>query len=179
MMKRWLAFLIAAIVIALIHEGTHAIMAAMYHELDAFQAHLFGLEVIYKTPPAEREGVHWALISGTSNLATLSLGYIFLSFGGRFAASRSWLLKSGALYLTVLALLADPFNLSLGAFIYGGDANGIAVGLGVNRYLIQAVFFLVLLINRELIARRLFPLYAVQVSSFFFQPWIGAKGRQA
>ncbi len=174
-MKRWLAFLIAAIVVALIHEGTHAIMAAMYHELDAFQAHLFGLEVIYKTPPAERQGIHWAYISGASNLATLTLGYLLLSLGRRLAQTRPIFLKAVAFYLTLLALLADPFNLSLGAFIYGGDANGIAVGLGVNRYLIQAVSFVVLLTNRELIAQRLFPLYNVRVSFFLFQPWFRTR----
>lgn len=178
-MKRWLAFILAVVILIAVHEGAHAATAALYDEFAAFRVLPFGFEVVYRTPLDQRQGVHWALISGVSNLATLLLGYRFLSLGGRFAASRSWLLKSGAFYLTFLTLLADPFNLSLGAFIYGGDANGIAAGLGVSRYLIQAVFFLVLLVNRELIAHRLFPLYAVKVSSFLFQPWIGAKGRQA
>lgn len=178
-MKRWLAFLIAAIVIALIHEGTHAVMAAMYHELDAFQVRLLGLEVIYKTPPTERQGAHWAYISGASNLATIMLGYLLLLLAGKFAASRLWLIKAGAFYLILLALLADPFNLSLGALIYGGDAVGIAAGLGVSRYLIQAVFFGILLINRELIAQRLLPLYHVRVSSFLLQPWVGARADRA
>ncbi len=178
-MKRWLAFLLAAIAIALIHEGMHAVMAAMYHELDSFQVHLIGLEVIYKTPTPERQGVHWAFISGASNLATILLGYTLLLLARKFAACRFWLIKAGAFYLTLLALLADPFNLSLGAFIYGGDANGIAAGLGINRYLIQIVFLGVLLVNRELIARRLLPLYNVQVRSFLLQPWVGVRASRA
>lgn len=178
-MKRWLAFLIAAIVIALIHEGTHAVIAAMYHELDAFQVRLFGLEVIFKTPTAERQGVHWAYISGASNLATLTLGYVLLLLGKPLAQTRTIFPKAVAFYLTLLALLADPFNLSLGAFIYGGDANGIATSLGISRSLIQIVFFVVLLINRELIAQRLFPLYNVRVSSFLLQPWVRIRKDKA
>jgi hypothetical protein len=69
-------------------------------------------------------------------------------------------------------LLIDAFNLSIGPFIFGGDVNGIAVGLGVNRYLIQVFFFLVLLANRELVAQKLFPAYHVQPRHPLLKPWI-------
>jgi hypothetical protein len=74
-------------------------------------------------------------------------------------------------YATVLFLLLDALNLSIGPFLYGGDANGIAVGLGIDRLTIQAVFFIVLLVNRELIASKLMPLFDVHPKSILFQPW--------
>ncbi len=79
--------------------------------------------------------------------------------------------------MTLISLLADPFNLSVGPFIYGGDANGIALGLGINRYVIQTIFLLVLLANRELVAQKLFPMYDVQVKHILFQPLIRRANR--
>jgi hypothetical protein len=70
--------------------------------------------------------------------------------------------------LTLISLLADLFNLSVGPFIYGGDANGIAAGLGINRYIIQMIFLVVLLVNRELVAQKLFPMYNVPIKHILF-----------
>jgi len=36
-MRKWLAFLLAMIVLAVIHEGTHAVVAAFYNEYEAFR----------------------------------------------------------------------------------------------------------------------------------------------
>ena len=58
-------------------------------------------------------------------------------------------------YITFLFLVLDALNLSIGPFFYGGDVHGIARGLGVHHYVIQLVFFIVLLFNRELIAQKL------------------------
>jgi len=70
----------------------------------------------------------------------------------------------------LICLLADPFNLSVGPFLYGGDANGIAVGLGINRIVIQAIFLVVLVANRELVAQKLIPMYNVEGNHLLFRP---------
>lgn len=144
----------------------------LYDEFEAFHIRPFGLEVTFRTPVEERHGIHWVFISGSSNLATILLGYLLLSFGKRFARLRSSLLKSTLFYLTLILLFADPLNLSIGPFIYGGDANGIAIGLGIHRAVIQMIFLVVFFANRELVAQKLFPRYEVQVKHIFFRPWI-------
>jgi len=175
-MKKWLAFMLALLVFAAVHEGAHALVAANYGELKAFHVRPFGLEVILRTPTDERTGIQWAFISGTSNVLTLLLGYTLLMLSQKCNRFQSPFLKASVFYLTLIALLFDAFNLSIGPFIFGGDANGIAVGLGVNRYLIQALFFLVMLANRELIAQKLFPPYNVQPRHPLFKPWIQVAG---
>ena len=110
-MRKWLAFLLAVIVLAVIHEGTHAVVAAFYSEYEAFHVRPLGFEVTFRTPVIERRGVQWAFISGASNLVTLMMGYLLLLAGHRFAHSRAAFLKTGIYYLTMLSLLVDPFNL--------------------------------------------------------------------
>jgi len=171
-MRKWLAFLLAVMVLVVIHEGTHAVVAIIYGEYKAFHIRPLGFEVTFKTPVSERSGVQWAFISGASNLVTLAMGYLLLLSGQRFAHSRTAFLKAGIYYLTTLSLLVDPLNLSIGPFVYGGDADGIAVGLDISRYTIQVVFFLVLLVNREVVAQRLLPMYGVRTRHPLFRPWI-------
>jgi len=171
-MIKWLAFILAVIVLVVVHEGTHAVVGTVYDEYEAFHIRPLGFEVTFKTPVSERSGVQWSFISGSSNLVTLTMGYLLLLFGQRFAHSRIAFLKAGIYYLTTLSLLVDPFNLSIGPFIYGGDANGIAAGLDISRYVIQVVFFLVLFVNRELVAQKLLPMYGVRTRHPLFRPWI-------
>jgi len=40
--------LVAFLVVVLVHEGAHALVAAAYGELVAFQVHPYGFEVIFK-----------------------------------------------------------------------------------------------------------------------------------
>ncbi len=171
-MKKWLAFLLAVLILFTVHEGMHAWMAALYGEYEAFYVRPIGFEVTYRTAVDERSGIQWAFISGTSTVATLLLGYLLLAFGERLSRLRNVFLKAGVFYLTIVSLLFDPFNLSIGPFIYGGDANGIALGLGINRYVIQAIFLVLLLVNRELVAQKLLPMYDVQVKHILFRPLI-------
>lgn len=147
-------------------------LALLFDEYQAFHVRLLGLEVSYRTPVDQRVGAQWAVIAGISNVLTISLGYLLLFFARRLAHARSQFLRATLYYLTFLALLVDAFNLSIGAFIYGGDANGIALGLAIPRYWVQIVFLLVLLVNRELVARKLLPWYGVQVSHFLLKPWL-------
>jgi hypothetical protein len=171
-MKKWLAFMLAMLIFAAVHEGAHALLAAFFGELKAFQVRPLGLEVILRTPTDERAGIQWAFISGTSNVLTLLLGYSLLMLGQKCNRIQSVFMKASVFYLTLFALLLDAFNLSIGPFIYGGDVNGIAVGLGIHRYLIQALFFLVLLANRELVARKLLPAFNVQTTHPLLKTWI-------
>jgi len=76
--KKLLTFLVAFLVVVLVHEGAHALVAAAYGELAAFQVHPYGFEVILKTPVAQRQGIEWGLISGVSNVITVLLGYLLL-----------------------------------------------------------------------------------------------------
>ncbi len=171
-MKRWLVFMLAWVIVSFLHEGMHAVTAAAFDEYKAFHVRPYGLEVEYRTPVNERTGAKWAVVSGSSNLATIMLGYALLIPARRVAAGRSLLFKGGIYYLTLLSLLLDPLNLSVGPFLYGGDANGIAVGLGINRYIIQALFLLILLANRELVAQTLLPTYGVGTKSVLLRPWL-------
>ncbi|NPV75197.1 MAG: hypothetical protein HPY59_02360 [Anaerolineae bacterium] len=171
-MKKSLSFLFALAIFAIYHEAMHAIIAMLFGEYDSFHVRPFGLEITFKTPVAERSGFQWALISGTSNLATLMAGYGLLMASERASRLHQMFLKVTFYYLTLLFLLLDALNLSIGPFLYGGDANGIAVGLGVNRYLIQAFFFLTLLANRELVAQKLLPAFHVRTDHFLLRPWI-------
>jgi hypothetical protein len=96
---------------------------------------------------------------------------LLLAFRARLARWSNRFLSALAYWVTLFFLLADALNLSLGPLIYGGDADGIAVGLGINRYAVQVVFLLVLLLNRELIAGKLFPAYGVVTTHPFFRTW--------
>ncbi len=169
-MKRLLAFILAAVVFLSVHEAMHVWTASFYHEFETLRLRPIGPEVIYKTAVEERSGRHWALISGASSVTTLSIGYLLLLFSRRLARLSSRFLKSVLFYLTTASLVVDPFNLSFGPFLYGGDAEGIAVGLGVNRYLVQAFFLAFLLVNREVVIHKLFPLYRVSSGHLLFRP---------
>lgn len=171
-MKKWLAFLLAVFTFINLHERLHALVAAILGELKSFQVKPFGFEVVFRTPTDERTGIQWAIISGTSNMLTLLLGYSLLTFGEKCYCLKSSFLKATVFYITLLFLLIDAFNLSVGAFFFGGDVNGIAVGLGVNRFLIQVFFFLVMMANRELIAYKLFSAYHLQPMHPLLKPWV-------
>jgi hypothetical protein len=171
-MKKWLAFMLAMLIFAAVHEGSHALVATIFGEMRAFHVRPFGLEVIFQTPIEERAGVQWAFISGTSNVLTLLLGYSLLLLGQGGSRIKNAFLKASVFYLTLISLLLDAFNLSIGPFIFGGDVNGIAVGLGINRYLIQALFFIVMLANRELVAQKLLPVYDMQTTHPLLKPWV-------
>lgn len=177
-MRGWLVFLLAVVIFLAVHEGMHVGMAVLYNEYAALRIH-YGVfpEVLYKTPVNERAGVHWGFISGTSNLVTVLIGYLLLLMGERITRLRRWFFKQLFFYLTVILLLADPLNLSMGPLIYGGDALGIAVGFGVSRYVIQVISLAVLLVNRELIAQKLFPMHNVQTRHFLFRPLVQRPGR--
>jgi len=176
-MKKWLAFILAVILFFTLHEGLHALTASFFNEYQAFQIRPLGMEVIFKTPVAERSGSHWALISGASNLATVALGYILLSKAKTLGQPPFSFFQTTAYYLTFLGLFLDPLNLSLGPLLYGGDAIGIAFGLGISTWIIQVIFLIVFLINHELVARRLIPAYGVETDHFLFRPWFGSALR--
>ncbi|NLX37649.1 MAG: hypothetical protein GXY68_13270 [Chloroflexi bacterium] len=173
--RRWLAFLLAVLVFALLHEGAHVVMGLLFGEFEAFHVRPFGLEVTFRTTVAQRSGLRWALISGVSNVATVLLGYGLLWGATRLATLEQPWLRGVAFYLTTLCLLLDPLNLSIGPFIYGGDANGIAVGLNISRHIVQGMALGVLLVNRELVARQVLPRYGVSIVNPLLKPWLPGK----
>jgi len=176
-LNKWVSFIFAAILLAFIHEGTHAIVAMSYGEYEAFHVRPFGLEVTYNTPVVGRTGIKWGFISSSANIITLATGYMLLFGSRKFARIRNVFLRAVIYYVTLLALLLDALNLSIGPFIYGGDANGIAEGFGVNRYAIQIFFLIVFLVNRELVAQRLLTAYGVQTAFLLFRPWLVSRSR--
>ncbi len=149
-------------------------MAIPFNEYQSFVFKLIGPEVIFKTPIGEREGLKWSFISGVPNIITLIIGYILYYFR-EILNQTPKPLKSLLFYLTVFFLLFDAFNLSLGPFIYGGDIVGISIGLGINQIIIQFVFFILLVINREIIIQKIFPVYQVKTKHFLFRPLIKSK----
>jgi len=171
-MRKWLTFLLALVLLAFLHEGTHALVAGFFGEYDAFHVHPYGFEVTFNTPVEQRAGMQWAWISGMSNAVTILLGYVLLTLRKPLGSLRNLWAKGTFYYLTFAALLVDALNLSVGPFLYGGDANGIAVGLGVNRLVIQLVFLVVFLVNHELLARELLPAYGVESDHPLLRPWL-------
>ena len=169
-MKKIAILVLGILTFLVVHEGAHAVVGHAFGELEGFRLHYYGAEVIFKTPVEERSGIHWGFISGSANALTLALGYLLLALRKTLAATRNFFWRSYFYYLTFLFLFIDAFNLSIGPFLYGGDIGGIAVGFGLNRYLIQGIFLLVLLLNRELIVRKLFPVFGVKTSHPLFQP---------
>lgn len=175
-MKKYLPLLTAIILFAVIHEGAHAAVAYLLDEYAAFRVHFYGFEVIYKTPVAEREGIVWVYVAGISNVLTLTIGYVFFILRKVLVWIPNRFFNRLCYWVIFVFMLFDPFNLSIIPFFFGGDIGGIAHGLGINRYLIQSIFFAVLLINRELIIHKLFPLYGIKTKHLLFQPIFRVKG---
>jgi hypothetical protein len=171
-MKKYLPLILALIVFAIIHEGLHAVIAYVNREYGDFQVKPFGLEVIFTTPVEERSGLRWGFISGVSNIATILLGYLLFAFINQFQKHSNDYIRSFFYWLIIFFLLVDPLNISIGLLLYGGDANGIAVGFGVNRWLVQGIFFILLILNRELAAQKIIPAYGIKTSHPLFKPWI-------
>ncbi len=169
-MKRYLGLILAIVLFITIHEGMHALMALAFDEYQAFRVRPYGYEVIFKTPVAERVGVKWGYISGVSNLVTLLLGYLFFACRHAFSRAKNRFIGSSGYWLAFIFMLFDPLNLSLMPFVFGGDISGIVAGFGINRYVVQAIAFLLLLVNRELIIHRLFPAFGVTTKHPLFQP---------
>jgi len=132
----------------------------------------YGLEVIYKTPVEERHGIKWGFISGTSNIATVLLGYLIFAVKKWFEKHQNDFIRAVAYWLIICLLFADPLNLSIGPLFYGGDINGIVVGFGISRWVIQGIFFSVFFLNRELVAREVLPTFGVKTNHPLFRPWI-------
>ena len=174
------------ILFLLIHEGTHVLFAAIFGELAGVRVVWAGripagVEILTKTTSLEEiQGVQATLISGMSAISGLTTGYMLLAFRNQVSSAHSLFVRGMYFQLTIFMLLLDPFNLSIGPFIYGGDVNGISMGLSVPVYLIQIVFFIILLVNRELIAQVLFPAFAVSTRHPLFVPWFrrGRTGQQ-
>ena len=169
------------IVYLLIHEGTHALFAAICGEMEGVRIVWAGqipagIEILTKTTSFDEiQGIKAALISGMSAIFALTTGYTLLAYRNRVSSTGSLFVRGMYFQLAIFMLLLDPFNLSIGPFIYGGDVNGIAMGLGVPVYLIQIVFFIILLVNRELIAQVLFPAFGISTTHPLFTPWFRGK----
>ena len=117
-----ITFLLVLLIFSVIHKGAPVLTAMVLDEYKALYIRINGLEVTFKTPEVERKGFTWALISGTSNIITIILGYCFYAIRHRFAIMRSLFFASLGYWLSVLFLTIDPLNLSIGPLIYGGDA---------------------------------------------------------
>ncbi len=167
----WLLFIIAYIFFAIVHEGGHALLSSIFNEYSSFKILPYGFEVTYKTPVEDREGLKWIFISGIPNLITLFIGYI-LFLNRKFFLNLKKEIKYLSLYIVILLMIGDPFNLSIGTFIGGGDIFGIITGLNINQLVVQAIFLVILFINRELIAQKLLPEFSIETNHILFRKWI-------
>jgi hypothetical protein len=183
-LNRFARFLLSIVVslsaFIIIHEGLHVIFATIYGEYAGIRVVWlgfvpFGVEVLMQTSPSDISGSKWILISGMSNFVTLAIGYMLFSFRLRFSKIGNILLKSLFFHATLIFMIVDAFNLSFGPFIYGGDIQGIACGLNVNLHVLQVPFILLFLLNRELIARSLLPVYGVSTKHPLFVVWFSKK----
>lgn len=166
-----IAFLVAAAVWGIIHEGTHVIVAAFYGEFAGVAVVDSLPQVVMRTPVKHRgAGLKWALIAGLPSLITVLLGYGMLLARNQIRRVFSGLSEAVLYWTTVALLILDPTNLSLGPLVFGGDAVGVAWGLTVPVVTVQVVAGLVLLVNRELIVRLLFPLYGIETDNPLWKP---------
>jgi len=163
-MKKLCLLLTTILAFAMVHEGMHALTSFLYGEYDAFHLRFYGAEVTYKTPVPERQGLHWALIAGAPYVMTIGLGYIFFAMRHKFAAATRSFTRHLGYWFIVLFMLLDPFSMAINTFIFGGDVGGMVVGLGINKYVIQALAFAILLLNRELVVQKVFPLFGVKTA---------------
>jgi len=174
-MKKWICFVTTLIVYFFIHEGLHAVIAEITGEYKGFLLHWYGPEVIFTTPVIERSNdLKWFYISGISNIVTITIGYILFLNKGFILSMKNDFIKVTLYYITVLFLLLDAFNLSIGYLLYGGDANGIAVGLNVSVWVIVIISVLFLLINRELTSRFI-QYFGIKTNNVIFKPWLTKK----
>lgn len=171
-LMNYAALISTILVFAFLHETLHALPALFYGEYGSFQVHIYGFEVIYKSLIPERVGAHWGLISGLPNIITLSIGYLLFAYRRRIALHRNSFLGVMGYWMICIFLFADALNLSVNPFIFGGDVGGIVVGFGIHQYIIQITFFIIVLVNRELIVQNLFPLYGIESKSILWKPWI-------
>ena len=169
-MKRYIPLVLAILLFVIVHEGTHAVVASMFNEFASFQVKYYGFEVHFKTPVPDRSGIKWGFISGMSNIITLTIGYLLFIYRKNVANYKSAFFRTFGYWVTFFFLLFDPLNLSIMPFVFGGDIGGIVEGFRINKYLVQFIFFMVLLINRELIIHQLFPLYGVKSRHPLFRP---------
>jgi hypothetical protein len=170
-MKNWLYFVIALMLYMLIHEGLHAYIALLFNEYDAIKIHWYGPEVLFATPVAERTpDIKWLIISGFSNLITLLIGYLLFIMKGKIINLKLPSFRSILYYVTIVFLLFDAVNLSIGPFIYGGDVNGISAGLKIKPWIIQILFGFILLVNRELIIKFMYS-FGISTNNILFKSW--------
>ena len=170
-MKNWVYFVIAVIFYLLIHEGLHAFMALLFNEYETIKIHWYGPEVLFATPVPERTSeIKWFLISGVSNLTTILIGYMLFINKEKFINHRLSSLRGILYYATIVFLLFDAINLSIGPFFYGGDINGISTGLKLKAWIIQILFGAILIFNRKLIIK-LMRQFGIKTSNILFKPW--------
>jgi hypothetical protein len=170
-LRQYVLLCLAVIAFAIVHEGAHALSSAAFGEYRGSRIRWYGLEVEYRTPVPEREGLKWGFISGSSSAITILCGFLMFAGRGKIAASGKSIIRIGGYYATALFMLGDPLNLSAGPFIYGGDIGGLVVGFHINRYAIQVVLFALFLLNRELVARYVLPAFGVRAGNVAFRPW--------
>lgn len=174
-MRKTFIILSVLLFYAIIHEGTHALFALIFNEYKNFTINYYGLEVIFKTPVIKRQGIEWGIISGGSNIITIIFGYLLFYKKNWFSNLKSRSIKSFAYWLTVIFLLFDALNLSIVPLFFGGDIGGVVEGFGVNRYIVQFLFFIIFLVNRELIIKKLFPLYGVKQTNILWRPLLNRE----
>jgi hypothetical protein len=170
-MRKWLIVILYALIYILIHEGSHVLVSTTFGEFNSLKWTVISPEVVFNTPVPERAGFQWALIAGVPSVITISLGYLLLGYREKAAQLESQFYKGLVYFQTMVLMIADPLNLSIGPFVYDGDAIGVSVGLGISQYIIQAIFFILLLVNRELIATKLLPAFGVDTNHLLLHPW--------
>lgn len=165
------AFIAAVVIVTLIHEGGHFLAAIYYGEFECIGLLIPGLEVRFITPVGLRVGSHWAVISGAGALIGLVLGYTLLCLRVRINRSiQSTWTKSLLYWCSIIFLLFDPLNLSILPLLFNGDIHGIALGLNIHHHILQVLFLILLLINRELIIAFIMPAYKVSNKHPLFRP---------
>lgn len=177
------SFALIVCIFLAVHEAMHVFFAKIYGEYAGIRVVWlgrmpFGIEVLMQTPVRDASGLKWFLISGMSNFVTLFIGYALFLCRRRLSGTTNIFVKAVFFRATLLFMLLDALNLSIGPFIYGGDIQGIAAGLNLNQLILQMLFFVLFLLNRELIAQKVFPAYGASTRHPLFIPWFrhGSQG---
>jgi hypothetical protein len=153
----------------LLYQGLCIGITYLLGEFEEFVVSPFRIELSLRTPTYERIGVKWGILFGAPVLITIILGYVMLAQREKLAKMKPFR-QHVSYWVTIMLLLIHPLILSTGAKSVGGQSIRLAVALGIKPYLIQLIAIIIFLVNRELIAQKLFDAYKVEIKSFLWLP---------
>lgn len=155
--RKWLALIISIVLYYLIHEGSHVIVALYYGVFNKIRFLGLGVQVVTKIEALS--DIQKAIFCIIGSISTLIVGYFLVLLTKKILKNKNKLLKAISYYTTIILLILDPLYLSiLFKYVGGGDMNGIVL-FGLNKVLIELIYFVILILNIIIIIKKIYPQY--------------------